>query len=177
MATCKCCKAEVPKTIRCHCPRTIRDFNFWRHVKKADGCWIWAGHRNKSGYGIQCHALAHRLAWVFTYGPITDNLCVLHHCDNPPCVNPDHLFLGTQADNLADMDRKGRRRWGIVRGEQRPNSVLTDEIVRQIRHMYGPPRGKGVRRKPTAGEIATTYGVSRVLVCEVVNGNIWRHVQ
>jgi hypothetical protein len=92
---------------------------FWAKVLRSDGCWLWSACVDEHGYGsfvrLQedgSHRLegAHRVAWELTHGPIPDGLRVCHHCDTPPCVRPDHLFLGTQADNMADMQRKGRAR-------------------------------------------------------------------
>jgi hypothetical protein len=76
------------------------------------GCWEWDGYRNELGYGIcvlrRQRWRAHRLAWAYVHGPIPDGMVICHRCDNPPCINPDHLFLGTHRDNTADMMRKGR---------------------------------------------------------------------
>jgi hypothetical protein len=90
---------------------------FWPRVNKTDDCWLWTGRVNKKGYGVfdrreagerRSYArLAHRIAWELTHGPIL-NLSVLHRCDNPPCVRPDHLFLGTNDDNMKDASSKGR---------------------------------------------------------------------
>lgn len=85
-----------------------------RWVHRTDYCWEWIGLKNETGYGTltvrQQRWLAHRLSWTLHRGPIPNGLCVLHKCDFPPCVNPDHLFLGTRTDNHADMIRKGRNK-------------------------------------------------------------------
>lgn len=91
----------------------------WLKVRKGDGCWTFTGARNGYGYGVlietvdgQRHErLAHRVAWSEANGPIPAGMVICHHCDNPPCVRPDHLFLGTHADNMADMIAKGRAGW------------------------------------------------------------------
>src|SRR5580692_10750217 len=93
---------------------------FWKHVQKTDGCWLWTGGKDSSGYGSfnWCGLIvpnqyasisAHRASWLIHHGPISDDLRVLHDCDNPPCVRSDHLFLGTQKDNVQDCIQKRRR--------------------------------------------------------------------
>lgn len=91
---------------------------FWNFVEKSEGCWKWKGAKFKGGYGSICKSCAratisaHRVSWEIHHGPIQEGMSVLHHCDNPECTNPEHLFLGTQSDNLRDMANKGRRRGG-----------------------------------------------------------------
>lgn len=118
---------------------------FWATVDKssgADGCWPRKGVRTADGYarfqqgdfrsGTLVQWAAHRLAWALTFGEIPSGMCICHHCDNPPCCNPSHLFLGTHLDNVRDKVAKGRqarekcRRKRIYRGEKHPGSKLTD---------------------------------------------------
>jgi hypothetical protein len=108
------------------------------------GCRLWSGWCNGDGYGVATIRkprliLAHRAAWELTHGPIPDGLSVLHHCDNPPCVNADdterHLFLGTNADNMRDMFAKNRRPTVSLRGSAHPGAKLTEEQVIAIRGM------------------------------------------
>lgn len=109
---------------------------FWAKVDKSEECWIWTGSRQYSGYGrfggSAGHPVgAHRFAYELTYGPIPDGLFVCHRCDNPPCVRPDHLFLGTVTDNNRDTDSKGR----TSHGEAHPSAKLSDQDVRDIRRL------------------------------------------
>jgi hypothetical protein len=111
---------------------------FWSRVDQTDGdgCWLWQGCRMRSGHGqigigSRTKVLTHRLAWELTYGPIPPGLFVCHRCDNPPCVRPDHLFLGTPQDNIADKARKGRaakRDW-IARPAPPPKPMPTKIII------------------------------------------------
>ena len=101
------------------------------------GCWEWQRCRTPHGYGDAQvggkHVRAHRAAWDIFRGAIPLGMCVLHKCDNPPCCNPKHLFLGTQRDNMRDMNAKGNLVIPNLRGEDLANSKLTDDLVRMIR--------------------------------------------
>lgn len=134
------------------------------------GCWLWLAARNKNGYGTILtttrSALASRASWTLHRGPIPDGLLVLHKCDVRCCVNPDHLFLGTQAENLADMDRKGRRKNGPLHGDQHHQAKLTTGDVLKIREAGGSPT-----------IVARSYGVSRTAICDILAGRTWRHLQ
>lgn len=118
---------------------------FFDRVDRSAGraaCWPWTGVRNPQGYGVARiggrQMNASRAAWFLEHGPILEGHYVLHHCDRPECVNPRHLFTGTQRENVADMDRKGRRARGYRisdphRGEHHQAAKLTDEQVEAIR--------------------------------------------
>lgn len=135
-----------------------------------DACWPWAGARSKAGYGVLKWEgkvqSVHRLAWKQQHGPIPPEICVCHHCDNPPCRNEAHLFDGTKDDNNADMDRKGRaRRSQGPKGERHGNAKLTDTDVRAIRSSALSLRALG--RK---------YGVAHGAIAAIRRGEAWRHV-
>lgn len=90
---------------------------FWPRIRKTEGCWLWTGPGDRRGYGQffpkqGIHLIAHRYSWELVNGPVPEGLFVCHHCDTPPCVRPDHLFLGTPKDNHDDMVRKGRHARG-----------------------------------------------------------------
>lgn len=95
------------------------DRRFWPRVEKTESCWLWTGARTVAGYGTigrnKSMHMATRMLWGILNGPIPAGLFLCHHCDNPPCIRPDHLFLGTHADNMADMVRKGRSANGALR--------------------------------------------------------------
>lgn len=137
---------------------------FWKKVERSDSCWEWTGARDQKGYGAlvwagRVHG-SHRIAWELTNGPITDGLHVLHRCDNPPCVRPDHLFLGTHRDNMRDRDRKGRL--VNLRGEQHPQARLTDAQVAEVRAR----RAAGA----TTVALAAEYGVGQKNISDICLG-------
>ena len=147
--------------------RTLEE-RLWRRVeRRPDGCWVFTGSRNNKNYG-QIHrgpgsrelVLVHRAAWEVTYGPVPEGLFVLHRCDNPPCCNPEHLFLGTNADNMRDMVAKGRGNYCY--GENHQNATLTFKQVVEIREA----RARGERRV----DIARRYGIVPEYVYQLVAG-------
>jgi hypothetical protein len=146
---------------------------FIANVKKVGDCWEWQGTINHYGYGqimIGRKSLkAHRLAWMLYKGEIPKDMFVCHKCDNPPCVNPDHLFLGTSADNNHDMYAKGRGRKIIPSesaGENNPRAKLTWEKVRSIRHEY--KEGK------TQDALAEKYGVNQMSISFIIRNIHWK---
>lgn len=155
-------------------PRPLADRLFGRVVKTSSGCWEFTGPKRKGGYGALSSGgtegrqlLAHRAAWTLTNGPIPDGLFVLHHCDNPPCCNPDHLFLGTLKDNTADARAKGRLYSGPRHHWHcKPNPNAMPEAVRvRAREL----RAQGLSARQIAAEIG---GFSRQLFSSVVRGII-----
>lgn len=144
---------------------------FWGKVAKAgpDHCWEWLAAKLPNGYGgIQVNGAkvgAHRVSYELNIGEIPEGLCVLHACDNPGCVNPAHLWLGTNADNSADMVAKGRS--ARLKGEKHGNNKLTGDQVLEIRRLYP---------EHTMKELAAMFGVSGALVCRIVNRKIWKHL-
>jgi hypothetical protein len=144
------------------------EWRFDRHVQKSDGCWLWTGWRNQRGYGAfgvtpDRPMQAHRFAWQMAVGPIPEGLCVLHRCDNPPCVRPDHLFLGTRADNWADAHAKGRDcPPPRMVGERNPAARLTAAEVQAIRRDSRPRRF-----------IESAYGVGKSTVGRIKRGQSW----
>lgn len=130
-------------------------------------CWEFQGFRDSRGYGrlnVGGRPVpAHRVAWEAEHGPIPDGQLVCHHCDNPPCCNVAHLFLGTVADNNADMRAKGRARGNRQRGEQSPSARLSDEAVATIRARYAEG---GVTQRALGAE----FGVTQAQVSNIVRG-------
>jgi hypothetical protein len=133
---------------------------FWGKVKKGERCWSWLRGCYSAGYG-QFKAggkgyAAHRLSYEISVGPIPEGMCVLHKCDNPPCVNPDHLFLGTQKENMQDCVNKKRHFSTQTKGSRHPNGKLTDDEVREIR--------KKEKKQKEYGEI---YGMTQAAISAI----------
>jgi hypothetical protein len=156
---------------------------FWSQVDKngpvirpeLGPCWVWTRAKaTRYGYGIFGPAWkrvyrAHRFAWTMEHGPIPDGLFLCHACDNPPCVRPSHLFLGTQKDNMADCSQKGRidtsaKHYGTAHHSAR----LTENDVREIR------RRAGIGDQPRT--LSNEYGVSFQTIWRIVRGKNWKHL-
>lgn len=123
---------------------------FWPKVAKTETCWRWTGKIGKGGYGSMnkqgISTYVHRIAWELHFGPVPDGKYVCHHCDNRWCVNPDHLFVGTSAENFADMRAKGRHSHG-----ERCSHLTADDVL-EIRRLYD----SGMRRVHIARHFRTT---------------------
>lgn len=151
------------------------------HTPELGPCWVWTasphnyphhyGTIKTSRHGCTC---AHRVSWELHSGPIIGNLLVLHKCDNMKCVRPDHLFLGTQKDNMRDCQSKGRRNFQrdistFSRGTGRHNSILTEQMVVSIRKTFS--EGKSCH------EIGRILGIDHRTIWKAVTRRTWAHIQ
>lgn len=150
---------------------------FWAFVDKSngpDGCWLWTGAVHRHGYGAFSasrngrvhHLRAHRVAFELMNGPFAKDLFVCHRCDNPRCVNPAHLFLGTARDNARDRERKGRGPGPLVRGERHGMSKLREEQVIEIRR----------RTDESPSQLASEFKVSTALIYRIRRRLAWNHL-
>lgn len=180
-------------------PSTPLAERFWSKVAKSDGCWQWTATLSTSGYGkigVGPHGAgvlhAHRVSWELHFGPIPDGLWVLHHCDNRPCVRPDHLFLGTVIDNMQDAVGKGRIPSGdrhhsrrrpdrLARGDRNGARTHPEALRRGVSHPQAKLRSDQVAeirslcesRTSSQAQIGARFGVSQSLVSLIARGEIW----
>jgi hypothetical protein len=149
----------------------------WSRVRRGEDheCWEWGGPKTSKGYGQigvkrgeWGTAYTHRVSWELSFGPIPDGLCVLHRCDNPSCVNPAHLFLGTRTENNQDMVEKGRYRpyTGWNDGEGNHTAKLNCDLVCLIRHRW-------LFAGDSLPLMAREFGVSRFTVWKAASGRTW----
>ena len=146
---------------------------FLKYCKKDDnGLLYWSGGCFRGGYGQfrygKRKVKAHRMAYAMFVGNVPEGICVCHRNDDPACVDPSQLFLGTKADNNADRDRKGHG----CHGENHYRAKLTDAQIRDIRARYSPGRSN----HPNQSDLAKEYGVSTPLMSGIVRGETWKHV-
>lgn len=154
------------------------ELRLWpRIIKDPGGCWVWQGSRGNYGYGQvifngRLHR-THRVAWELTHGLIPPGVEVCHACDNPPCINPAHLFLGTHQANMADMSRKGRSPAGKknpgLQGERNGFSKLTDTAVMEARTL----RSQGL----SFSKIGAKFGVTAQAIFQALKGKTWGHIK
>jgi hypothetical protein len=142
---------------------------FWSKVDKTENCWNWTAGTYEKGYGLYSiknrNYRAHRVSYEMHKGPIPEGMLVLHQCDNPRCVRPDHLFLGTNADNMADKIAKGREAHVGAPGSANGLAKLTEDQVIAIRQEAG-----------THQQVADKYGVSRRAIMEIRSRRRWKHI-
>ena len=147
--------------------KTVKE-RFEAKTDKTSYCWNWTAYKDRRGYGnfrINRRTMkAHRVAWVLYIGEIPDEICCLHHCDNPSCVNPSHLFLGTYADNAHDCMNKRR---GFI-GEKNGNAKLTEDQVKTIRKRHND----GIR----GIDISREFNVTDQAIYHIILGHSWKNV-
>lgn len=163
--------------------RSLAPSRFWAKVNR-DGpipphrpelgpCWVWTACRAKGGYGsVVIHGkstLAHRASWALTYGSPPADMEVCHHCDNPACVRPDHLFLGTHSDNMSDMTTKCRRKNLGAPGSRHGAAKFTEAQVHSLRQRYA---AGGV----TQEQLAAESGVKQSTISRILSRELWTHI-
>lgn len=148
---------------------TWLDF-FESRIKKTEYCWNWNGSKTVLGYGIlrinKKRVYAHRQSYSHYKGEIETGHVVMHSCDNPSCVNPEHLFCGTQLDNIKDMHFKNRH----AKGQMIPNSIFDEDKIKLIRSLYIP-------WKFGCKKVADLVGSDRKHIWQIISGKIWKEVQ
>ncbi|RPI85131.1 MAG: hypothetical protein EHM34_00045 [Nitrosopumilales archaeon] len=163
----------------CGCLRSINRENYDQDMKnkllsridiKDNGCWEWKGAKHRQGYGNIGYkrkvCLAHRISWKLFRGDLRDDILVLHKCDNPPCINPDHLFLGSDRDNVLDSISKGR--FYRAKGKDHYFSRFSNEQIKEIRKLSE----SGI----TYDKIAKLFDSHKATICHIVKRKSWKHL-
>lgn len=155
---------------------------FWRYVAHPSDtdCHLWTGCHNGIGYGVinieHCMYLATHVAWILAGNELGEDPNICHKCDNPPCVNPDHLFNGTRVDNMQDALQKGRIQTPFGPGDEHCSAILTEDDVRLIRFLCENERGS-LSKVEFSRVVAPQFGVSHRTIEGIVYGQRWRHVR
>jgi len=151
-------------------PLSIR---FFDKILITDFCWEWIGAKYKDGYGALYKnsklCRAHRISYELFVDEIPDGMLVCHHCDNPACVKPEHLFIGTIKDNVKDKCNKGRASGGSLKGESCPSHKYTEEIVLMIRQLYDEG---GISKRGLAKKLNIPHST----VIRIINKDTWKHI-
>ena len=146
---------------------------FFSKVDKTESCWVWSSYKTKEGYGrIQAFGkpmYSHRISWLIHFGKIPNGKEVCHRCDNPSCVNPKHLFIGTHKDNMQDMFKKGRRKENQRRGERHWKSNLKEKDILRIRNLYS-------QGDISMKNIGLLFSIKPNTVFYIVHRKNWSHI-
>lgn len=154
--------------------------NFWKKVIKTDSCWNWSGYKTSKGYGLfkvnGVQFLTHRFSLMLENKlPIAKKsergalgICVLHSCDNPSCVNPKHLRLGTHLENMQDARQRGRKWRGEFTGEKNKRSTISDAKAREIKRL--------LKLKILQKDISSQMNVPHYIISNIAVGRSWTHV-
>lgn len=156
----------------------IERFNTKYTVDKSTGCWLWTACKTEDGYGSLSvwpkRLRAHRWSYQHHVGEIPDGMCVCHKCDNPICVNPDHLFLGTHQDNMADRNRKGRQH--RPQGELSGTAKITEETVILIKKFLARHPLQAGKKSGQVKFLSDWFGICHQHVSNIHTGKRWRHI-
>jgi hypothetical protein len=151
------------------------------HCPELGNCWLWTGMVNEHGYGRiwdesqpnYPFIYVHRLSYILANGPLDEGVDVLHHCDNPPCLRPSHLYAGTQQQNNRDRDARDR----VRHGEAHRSAKLTEQEVRAIRKMLAANKEMPAAKKLSLRAIGAVFGVAGATIWEIEHEHIWKRVQ
>ncbi len=137
---------------------------FWPNVRKSNGCWEWTGPKEGQGYGA-IYLKAHIVSYELLVGEVPRGVMVFHRCDNPGCVNPDHLYLGNHSDNAKDAYRNGKKL--RLYGKKKPATKLSDDEVKGIRRKYH-------KEKVSQASLGKEYGVTQAQISRIVRAKVWK---